>query len=896
MNDINHNQQSLAPGRGRRRLRIPTTSPTSVNTDQQATSFPATKSITSAPNPGIFTPPPLIQANYLSPSNVTLVPENSLKAPPDSLKQEAIVYHPSSTDSGTIIQPAPILAASPPDAIFPLLPSTNPLAVCRYIDSILSLCETLQHRLLYLAIRFRLELISTDDSYQSLFNPDASPFLQELQELELTQAHSSSFSSVANVYESHSVPQGIATTLEDYMSSHSIQETFDFLLSTRDYYNAYLLATSCSNGNWIAQLFGVSRDASPIVLRFLNNLLPATCLSSNQTSDVDAWPVVLLWFIRTIIRAPKGSWNPNFLSMQKRYFLKLLLHGYIIEAQLSSIALGYILEPGSYITFINNNSNLLHASLSALIDSKPVTSLPNHMVQTMFINPQQPLQRQKTMASTSSAGLKTNNLGAIIQIFVTDIKEKQYISPEMLLIAELIEYTHMATYFYCAAKVRGRFFPPEPKSLFDSNIHQNLSLFPHLLPYKIHETLHCGYIELALRFLHTLLVIIPEQFTNTPFVTSAYDNYTISPSMGKVLLPPAEVLPVMNLADAIAITNGKKDKKGLQSLATLVWSDPKVRTVKIVPTVPFSATLLPLSPVAMHAWSEISKIGVDIKSRKDPLPETAVVAHRLSRQLSEKVFLLGALTIRQSCNISTISDNAFPGYDSASEILPSCNTSMTSECSGENKQQASGGTLFSNLGRKASAGLGKLFGTLDPETDCIPETPHDKELQGTNQSQFLQQPLQTGPLNPFAMPKPVPTSPSLLHQSQLHNRASSWLKDVSEGADAHAGPDISSSDELAPPQSSQTTRQYPVLQAPTETSPDIAFFNDATHHFGVSSLAPSVVTNNMATANIPPPIPIPAPTTVHAPAAQYATTARRNAVRARGGPMKPPVMFIPLPQ
>ncbi|EFO61165.1 Hypothetical protein GLP15_2266 [Giardia lamblia P15] len=887
------NQQHLGSGRGRRRLKIPVSSPVSANTDQKDSSVSTAKLANSNLNSGIFAPLPLAQPNPLLSFNVTSTSDKPLKGAPDTLKPEKPIYQPTSTDLSVTTQPALILNVSPPDTIFPLLPSTNPLAVCRYIDSILSFCEIPQHRLLYLAIRFRLELISTDDNYQSLFLLDASPFLQELRELELAQAHSSSSTLAAAVAWPHSTHQAPDATLEDYMSSHSIQETFDFLLNTRDYYNAYLLASSCSNNAWITQLFNASKDVSPAVFRFLNDILPALSSSGVQTSDIDAWPAVLLWFIKTIIRAPKGSWNPDFLGMQKRYFLKLLLHGYILEAQLSGIALGYILEPGSYATFIQNNANLLHASVSALLDLKPVTALPNHMAQAMFINPQQPLHRQKLMASTSSIELRTNNLRVITQIFVEDIKEKQQLSPEMLLLAELVEYAHMATYFYCAAKVRGRFFPPEPKSIFDSGIHQNLTLFPHLLPYKVHEILSRGYVELALRFLHTLLVIIPEQFTNTPFVASAYDNCTVLPSVGKTSLPPAEVLPTANLRDAIGVTNNKKGKKGLQSLTTLVWSEPKIRTVKIVPTVSFSAILLPLSPVAMHAWSELTRIGTDIKSRRDSLPETAFIAHRLSRQLSEKVFLLGALTIRQSCNISTISDSAFPGYDSASEILPSCNTSMTSECSGENKQQTGGGTLLSNLGKKATTGLGKLFGTLDPETDRIVETPCAKESQSTNQSQFLQQPLQTGPLNPFTVTKQAPTSPSILHHPYPHNRSSSWLKDVSEGVDTHTGPDISFSDELAPLQCTQPAMQPPVSKPPTEISPDIAFFNEAVHPPSVSSFIPSAAPTNMPVPLAPPPIPTSVSAATHAPATQYATTVRRNAVRARAGPMRHPMMLVP---
>lgn len=886
-------QQQQGSGRGRRRLKIPVGSPVSVNADQKDSSISTAKPTNSNLNSGILTPLPLAQPNLLPSSDVTLASDKPLRGASDTLKPEKPIHQPISATFGIAVQPAPVLNVSLPDAIFPLLPSTNPLAVCRYIDSILSFCETPQHRLLYLAIRFRLELISTDDNYQSLFLPDASPFLQELRELELAQAHSSSSTLTATMTWPHSTQQAPDTTLEDYMSSHSIQETFDFLINTRDYYNAYLLAFSCSNNVWITQLFSASKSVSPTVLRFLNDILPSLSSSGVQTSDIDAWPAVLLWFIKTIIRAPKGSWNPDFLGMQRRYFLKLLLHGYILEAQLSGIALGYILEPGSYTTFIQNNANLLHASVSALLNFKPATALPNHMVQAMFINPQQPLHRQKLMASTSSIELRTNNLRVITQVFVEDIKEKQQVSPEMLLLAELVEYTHMATYFYCAAKVRGRFFPPEPKSIFDSSIHQNLTLFPHLLPYKVHEILSRGYVELALRFLHTLLVIIPEQFTNTPFVTSAYDNCTILPSTGKASLPPAEILPTANLADAIGVTNNKKDKKGLQSLTTLVWPEPKVRTVKIVPTVPFSAILLPLSPVAMHAWSELTRIGTDIKSRRDTMPETAFIAHRLSRQLSEKVFLLGALTIRQSYNISTISESALPGYDSASEILPSCNTSMTSECLGENKQQTDGGTLLSNLGKKATTGLGKLFGTLDPETDCIMETSCARELQSTNQSQFLQQPLQTGSLNPFTVTKQAPTSPSILHHPYPHNRSSSWLKDVSEGVDTHAGPDISFSDELGPLQCTQPVVQPLVSKLSTETSPDVAFFNEAVYPSSASSLALSVASTNIPVPLAPPSVVTSVPAATRAPVPQYATIARRNAVRARAGPVRPPTMLIP---
>lgn len=904
MSSTIQNQQYMASARARRRLKIPFGAQTPVNADQHITPIPTTKSATSNINPGIFSPPPLIQFDSSASSSAAAAPDNILNVPLDPVKQETNIYNPAPMTSTTMTQPASIYSTPLPDAIFPLLPSTNPLAVCRYIDSILSLCETPQHKLLYLAIRFRLELISTDDNYQSLFLPDASPFLQELHEMGLAQMQPSSSVLVTNTYVPNAVQQLPDITLEDYMNSHSIQETFDFLLNKRDYYNAYLLASSCSNTTWITQLFAASKGVSPAVLRFLNDIVPVASSSGSTVNDIDTWPVVLLWFIKTIIRAPKGSWNPDFLSMQKRYLLKLLLHGYIIEAQLSGIALGYILEPGSYTTFIQNSMNFLHASVSALIDFKSVTSLPNHMVQTMFINPQQPLQRQKLMASISSAGLKAPNFGVITQIFTADIKEKQHISPEMLFVAELIEYTHMATYFYCAAKVRGRFFPPEPKSIFDSSIHQSLTMFPHLLPYKIHETLSCGYIELALRFLHTLLVIIPEQFTSTPFVASAYDNCGVLSSIGKTLLPPAEVLPVVSLADAISITNSKRDKKGLQSLATLVWSDPKIRTVKIVPTTPFSAILLPLSPVAIHTWSELNRIGTDIKSRKDPLPDAAFVAYRLPRQLSEKVFLLGALVIRQSCNISTISDSALPGYDSASEILPSCNTSITSEYSYENKQQSGGGTLLSNLGKKATAGLGKLFGTLDTETECIVEAARDKETPSTNQTQFLQQPLQTCPLNPFAIPRPVPTSPSLLHQPQQHNRTSSWLKDASESVDAQAGPDISFSDDIMVAQYSQATKQPPVLQAPVGVSPDIAFFNEAAPPSSVSNVSSLAAP---LTATIAPPILLPSdhvPTAtatsananVRAPTTQYATTARRNAIRARAGPTKPPVMFVPAPQ
>lgn len=888
------NQQCTVPGRSRRRLKIPFGAQTPVNADQQITSIPTAKSVSSNTNQGIFAPPLLIQIDNSSSSNVTVTKDNALKIPLDVVKQETNAYHPIPVTPATISQSKSFHNAPLSDTIFPLLPSTNPLAVCRYIDSILSLCETPEHKLLYLAIRFRLELISTNDNYESLFVPDASPFLQELQEIELTQTQSSSSVLVTNAYFPQSIQQIPETTLENYMSLHSIQETFDFLLSKRDYYNAYLLASSCSNNNLISQLFAVSKSVSPTVFRFLNDIVPVTSPSSSIINDIDEWPVVLLWFIKTIIRAPKGSLNPDILNMQRRYFLKLLLHGYIIEAQLSGIALGYILEPGSYTTFIQNNMNLLHTSISSCIDFTPITSLQNHLVQTMFINPHQSIQRQKIMASTSSTGLKAASFSVIAQIFVMDIKEKQHISPEMLLIAELIEYTHMTTYFYCAAKVRGRFFPPEPKSIFDSSIHQSLTMFPHLLPYKIHETLPCGYIELALRFMHTLLVVIPEKFTGTPFVTSAYDNYTILPSIGRHPLPPAEILPVISLADAVSITNSKKDKRGLQSLATLVWSDSKIRTVKIVPTVQFSAILLPISPIAIHTWSELNKVGIDVKSRKDPLADTAFVAYRLSRQLSEKIFILGALTIRQTNNISTISDSIFPGYDSASEVLPSCNTSTTSECSYENKQQVGSGTFLSNLGKKATAGLGKLFGTLDSETECIIETSRDKEAVSTNQSQFLQQPLQTGSLNPFAMPRPVPTSPSLLHQPQQHNRTSSWLKDASEGVDAPAGPDISFSDDIIATQCSESIKQSLATQRSTGISSDVAFFDETTALSSVSTPAPSLTTNDIPKTTILPPVPV--STKIHVQPTQYATTIRRNAVRSRVGPPKPPAVFIPVSQ
>ncbi|TNJ28874.1 hypothetical protein GMRT_15534 [Giardia muris] len=457
-------------------------------------------------------------------------------------------------------------AQSSPSALFPLLPTTPPEIVCKYLDGIISTADP-SRALLYATIQFRIEICSL-----------ASTKTLNLETLQRTAFIRVLRSGTSNAMATQSQVQSPRKDPPD----PRIKCIFDRLLKEGASVDALLLADACNDSGLRETVL-----AHSTVCPWLR------CLGMPALSTSNAWLQALLFLVEQLYSAPELPRTHSFRTLELGLIKSLLASGRIFEAQVAALALNYVNEPGAFADVF-----LMDSSLE---DIQPSTE---GLWQLLFIDPDQPIARERWETEVLGAEGGHPSMRALKKLFAEDAGRKTRISAEQYYIAQLIEYAHMLTCF-SGYQDSQRYPGLLPATLFDPRrpFNAQLPFFPYLLPYKIHKLQGAASINAGLYLLRHLVSAIPENVT--PAGVSLKGFYTGCAGIRGSI--PAVEATTCDLATLLA----EATQEGRTVFSAIVSAFSGKSAEYIMPSLPLVALVAPYTPQGLAAWGELGRIGLE---------------------------------------------------------------------------------------------------------------------------------------------------------------------------------------------------------------------------------------------------------------------------------------------
>lgn len=534
---------------------------------------------------------------------------------PDSM----IISLPSNTPQSFMTNNATIARSSSP-SLFPLLPTTSPESVCKYLDTIISITDPYR-ALLYATIRFRIEVcVLTHAGTLNLDTLQRTEFIRFLR----------SRASMATQTHAH-YPQ------KDPLDPR-IKCIFDRLLREGASVDALLLADACNN-----------LELRETVLAHATVCPWLRCLGLPTLSTSNAWMHALLFLVEQLYSAPELPRTPSFRTLEIGLIKSLLASGHIFEAQVAALALNYVSEPGAFADVLFTETSL-----------DEVQPTMEGLWQLLFIDPDQPMVRERWEAEVIGNEDGHPSMRSLKKLFAEDAGRKARLSAEQYYIAQLMEYAHMLTCF-AGYEDSQRYPGLLPATLFDPRrpFNTQLPFFPHLLPYKLHRSQGAASINIGLYLLHHLVSTIPENVTPAGVAFKGF----YSGCMGiRGSIPVVEVT-TCDLATLLADTS----HEGKTMFSALVNAFSGKGAEYITPSLPLAALIAPYTPQGLAAWGELGRLGLEYQQTLgDDGRELFNLEGLYSRSVVDSVFQGGLFLLGSASSLSRSSSHTSTSLESHS--------------------------------------------------------------------------------------------------------------------------------------------------------------------------------------------------------------------------------------